>query len=215
MDTKIDETIRERSYDRNVKYIAYSLLKDVSFQGEQVVPRIISEDEDEFGKHFNVEKLGGIDLYDFMFLPETEVSTKQKFKVLLHITKQLQEIDKSGFILFDRHSSNIRVLNWQDKISTRQMDLENYYDKLAEAILSSDNQKASEEMVSILKEKGIDLWAPTVEELVSQAIGIAKIGGKSELVELFKKQEWKPDTKRKGSNLNEYEQVLLEALKLL
>ncbi len=215
MDTVTEETHRERSYDRNIRHIAYSLLRDVSFQGEPVTPKAISEGEDEFGKHFKVEKLRGQDLTDFMFLPESEVSTKQKFEVLLHITRQLQEIDKAGFILFDRNSGNIRVLDWKDKISTRQIDIENYYDKSAEAMYSSGDQKSYEEMMETLKEKKVDLWAPTVEQLVSQAIAISKNGNRPDLVELFEKQEWKPTAKRKGLNLKEHEKVLLKALKTI
>jgi len=54
MDTTTEKTHRERSYDRNVRYVAYSLLKGVTYHDEPVVPKILSEGKDEFGPHFNV-----------------------------------------------------------------------------------------------------------------------------------------------------------------
>ncbi len=215
MDKVVEESHRERAYDRNVRYISYSLLKNIRFENEPVVPKILSEGNDEFGKHFNVEKLQGLDLSDFILLPESEVNTKRKLEVLLHVTQQLQEIDKSGFVLFDRNAGNIRVLEWQDKISTRQIDLEEYYDKLADAMYSSGDQKGYDEMVDLLKEKNVDLWAPSVQKLVYHAIAVAKNGKQPEMIKLFEKEEWGPDAKRKGSNLIEHEQVLSEALDLL
>lgn len=215
MDIVAEKTHRERAYDRNVRYIAYSLLKDVKFSDEPVVPKIISESKDEFGPHFNVEELPGIDLADFLFLPEEEVGTKDKFSAMLHVAKQLEAIDKAGFVIFDRNSGNIRVLDWKDgKISTRQVDIEDYYDKLADATYSSGDQKGYEEMVDLMNSKGVNLWAYQINKLIASEVGIATRAGKPEIKDVLEKHEW-PDGEKKGCNLSEHIKTLEQIMESL
>lgn len=159
---------RERSAPKNVRYINYNLLREVVSNGEPVVPKILGEEKDEFGPYFKVEKLGGLDLADFLHLPEVDIKTK--FKVLKHVISQLQAIDESGFVIFDRNGGNIRVLQWEGNISTRQIDIEDIYDKSADAVYSSGTQKGSEDMINALSKKDIDIWAPAVNK-IAQAIG--------------------------------------------
>jgi len=216
MDNAIENSRREESSDINIRYIGYSLLKDVKFSGEQVVPHILSEGQDELGKHFNVEKLVGLDLEDFLLLPENEASLKDKFKVMLHITQQFQAIDQAGFILFDRHAWNIRVINWgNDKISTRQIDIDQYYDKVAEASYSLEGQERFESMNDSLKKIGTNLWAPTVNDLISQELSVVDINKNNEIVNLLRANKWKPEAKKNGSNLEEHETLLKQIIEML
>lgn len=159
---------KERSTPKNVRYINYNLLREVEFQGEPVVPKILGEEKDEFGPFFKVEKLDGLDLGDFLHLPDVNIKTK--LKVLKHVISQLQAIDESGFVLFDRNGGNIRVLQWEGNISTRQIDVENIYDKSADAVYSFDGQKSYEDMIDAFLKKDIDIWAPAVNK-IAQGVG--------------------------------------------
>lgn len=164
---------RERAAERNARYINYSLLKNVSFQGEPVVPKIIEEGEDEFGKYFNVEKLPGLDLGDILKLSENEAGAAVKMKVLKTIIGQFEAIDKAGFVIFDRNGGNIRVLDWKEKVSIRQMDLEDVYDKQADAIYSVSNPSSYEYMLDQDKKIGADLWMYAARSMIIAAKGLA------------------------------------------
>lgn len=159
---------RERSTFENIRYINFNLLKEVEFQGEPVVPKILGEENDEFGPFFKVEKLGGLDLGDFLHLPDVDIKTK--LKVIKHVISQLQTIDQSGFVLFDRNGGNIRVLHWEVNISTRQIDVEDIYDKDADAVYSFNTQKGYEGMIDAFSKKDIDIWAPAVNK-IAQGVG--------------------------------------------
>ncbi|OGM77755.1 hypothetical protein A2188_02785 [Candidatus Woesebacteria bacterium RIFOXYA1_FULL_43_9] len=162
----------ERSTPKNVRYINYNLLRAVEFQGEPVVPKILGEEKDEIGSFFKVEKLNGLDLGDFLHLPDVDIKTK--LKVIKHVISQLQAIDESGFVLFDRNGGNVRVLEWKENISTRQIDIEDIYDKSADAVYSLDGQKGYEDMIDALSEKDIDIWAPAVNKIAQGVGGILK-----------------------------------------
>lgn len=161
---------REKSYPKNIRHICYSLLAGIEFSGEPVVPKILGEDRDELGDFFKVEKLQGMDLADFLHTPTIDLKTK--LTVLRHTAQQLEVVDGAGFVLFDRNGGNIRVLDWKDRISTRQIDVEDMYDKASDVVYSLEGQKGYEEMIEALNAKGVDLWAPTVCKLAQSAMGI-------------------------------------------
>ena len=127
---------------------------------------------------------------------------------MLHITEQLSAVDKAGFVIFDRNSGNIRVLDWKrGKISTRQIDIEDYYDKGVDATYSSGDQKGYEEMVDLMNGKGVNLWASTINKLINAEIGVAERAGVNEIKEILLKHEW-PEGEPKGCNLVEHSVVL-------
>ena len=205
----IQETRWHKSYDRNIRHINYSLLKTIRFSEEPVVPNIISEGVDEiYGRYFEVEELPGMDLDDLIELDN--VLIKDKFQVILHVIRQLQKIDEEGFVLFDRSSSNIRVLKWgEEKVSVRQMDIEDIYDKDADCVHSLEDQEAIEKNVKLFKEKNIDFWTPTVNNLASMGTRIARKDNQHIEIQLSQ-CKWKPGTK--GSNLKSVEKVVSEIL---
>jgi hypothetical protein len=209
-----DQVRREEASDKNIRYLGYNLLKNIEFEEEPVVPKILSEGKDAKGPYFNVENLPGMDVADFLELPEDEASVKDKLRVMLHIVGQFQAIDKAGFVLADRHVWNIRLLGWKDKISTRQIDVDEYYDKDADSTYSLDRQKTLEEFNDSFKKTGTDLWAPTVNSLLSAELGAIDIGRNPEIVKLLRTQKWEADTKPHGSNLIEHEEILKKAIQM-
>lgn len=146
------------------RYDCYRLLKNVQFAGEPVVPRITSESrEDEFlGKVFGVETLPGTDLDSFLL--DREIKFRDKMGVLSYVVGQLQEVDKAGFVLFDRAARNIRLLSWGNLTSARQIDIEDMYDK-RQGKLYGVNWKM--DIIRELQARGVDFWAPSVDVLTS------------------------------------------------
>jgi len=207
MDNISNNERREPSGEKNMRFLGYHFLKDIKFSGQPVVPKIISEGEDVDGTFFMVEKLDGMDLDDFLRLPESEVSLKDKFSVMLHITQQYEAVDEAGFVLFDRHAFNIRVLNWKaGEISTRQVDVDQIYDKKTDASYSMDDQDRFESMNDSLNKLGRNLWQSTIVNLISQELKIVDIGRHREIVELLRKE--KEITMNKGTSLDIHEMAL-------
>lgn len=167
MDQATEQYHREVGSPKSVRYLGYSLLGNVSCCGEPVVPRILGEEANELGSFFKVEELSGVDLSDFLHLP---IDVNDKLRVIQHIVHQLEAIDQAGFVIFDRHGGNIRVVNWNGKASTRQVDVEDMYDKNKDQVLSSDSAANYRDMINQLKMKGIDLWTPTVNILAGMTI---------------------------------------------
>ena len=167
------------------------------------------------GPFFEVEKLPGLDVEDFLILPESEASVKDKLQVMLHVVGQFQAIDKAGFVLFDRHMWNIRLLDWKGKISTRQIDVDEYYDKDADATVSLDRQKSLEEMNDSKKKIGVDLWAGTVQTMLVAELNVVDIGRNPEMVKLLCTYKYETGAKEHGSNLTEHEEVLKKAISML
>lgn len=158
---------REFFENKNIRFLGYNFLKNVMFNGEPVVPVIISEDNDVNGMHFNVEKLGGESLDYFMC--HSKISLKEKLKVMHHVVMQLEAIDKAGIVLFDRIGPNVRVLSWGDRgISTRQVDTEDFYDKSNDALYSDHRDKYMANYVDIHKRLKQDPWSMEVSKLAYQ-----------------------------------------------
>lgn len=165
-------TIREQAYDRNVRYLGYNLLKEIRFNCEPVVPALISEGSDLFGRYHEVENLQGVTLETF--LEDKTITAKEKYRVLLHVVDQLQEIDRAGFVIFDRCPRNIQVLSYgSDNISTRQMDLEDFYDKKADALYSLANVSITENILDDQNQMGIDPWYREVRRLGNLSLNLA------------------------------------------
>jgi hypothetical protein len=199
---------RELSLPKNTRYIGYNLLQNVRWAGEPVVPKILREVQDEPMPYFEVESLPGTDLAQFL---GSEVSMKTKLLVVREVVRQLQEIDRSGFVLFDRKEDNIRVCNGDpDNISVRQTDLEDIYDKKFDAVYSFDNQARYEQMVDDLNSKGIDLWSPTVMKLSYAVLGLKGLPDDvRKKVEPFKKIKTMP---AKQDTLQQFEGVINGAI---
>ncbi len=166
---------RKHDYEaKNVRFLGYNFLKNVTFNGEPVVPVILSE-EDVGDKHFKVEKLGGQDLNAFVHEP---ISITEKLKVFDHVAGQLQAIDAAGMVLFDRLGRNIRVLSSGKKgISTRQMDIEYFYDKKADAIYSDSlaGERHYEQYAFTQKLRRWDLWSEAVQSMAFDLLSIKDI----------------------------------------
>lgn len=162
---------RELSLPNNSRYIGYNLLQNIRFAGEPVVPIIIREVQDKLVDYFEVESLPGSDLGIFLKSPG---DIHRKLLVINQVVKQLQEIDRNGFVLFDRKEDNIRVCNGDpNHISVRQTDIEDIYDKETDAIYSFDNRSGYEQMIDDLKKRGINLWSPSVLKLSHAILGLS------------------------------------------
>lgn len=197
---------REPSSDCNVRYIGYNLLKDVTHNGEPVVPAILGEKTTKlWGRHFEVEHLPGMDFTDY--LSDPDVSIVEKLLVLLHIIEQLQAIDKKGFVIFDRHGNNIRVLSASpDHISTRQMDIEQLYDKDANCVYAQPEREPLEELLDNLQARGSSVWTPSVQKLASEGKFIGKVHNDQEIRDTFSGVTW-------GSSLEDIKRVCIKILK--
>ena len=159
----------EHSLPKNVRYINYKLLSGVEFSGEPVVPMILKEGQDELGGFFEVEELPGEDLADL--LHDQSQGVKVKMEVVLHVVKQLRSIDQAGFVLFDRNADNIRIINVNERISTRQMDIEDMYDKVTNAVYGLSQSKY-EDMIQRLEKMGIDIWSPSVNRFAQNVCSL-------------------------------------------
>ena len=153
---------RERREIYGPRYECYLLLQDVMFEGEPVVPRITSGPRPYglTGKVFGAQRLGGCDLANF--LVKKKVKFADKINTLLLTTRQLQEIDRQGYVIFDRNPWNIRVLDSEGK-SIRQVDIDTMHDKRKNIVYGSAEMDI--ESIDWLKQNGEDLWADTVDAI--------------------------------------------------
>lgn len=205
----------ERTGLSNIRYACYNLLKNIRFSGEPVVPRIISErKEDELlGPVFGVEKLEGVDLADFLL--DEGIQLKRKLEVLRHVIRQLEQIDEAGYVLFDRHGGNIRVLKWgENEISVRQIDIEDMYDKRADKVYSSDIPSRSS-LIETFKKAGINLWVNAVGNISLQGMGAAERSGYSRVSNLLSRHVWDRTESPRGSNLTQLEKGIESAIESL
>ena len=211
-----DDERLERIDFRKIRYICYDLLKDVRFSGEPVVPKITSTEKTvKFkGLVFGVEKLEGMNLSDYLL--DGNIPLKDKLEVLLHVTRQLRQIDKAGYVLFDRHGGNIRILRWGESgVSTRQVDIEDMYDKRANRVYSSSGS-LDIELIEIFKSKGLDLWVNAVSSISLQGIGVIERSGYGYCVlDLLSKHVWDKTRAPKGSNLVDLEKAIGNAIDIL
>lgn len=150
---------------KNVRFLGYNFLQDVIYNGEPVVPKIISQGKEVF----RVEEIKGEDLRDLPTWKNT--SAIHKFTVLYHATSQLIEIDKAGIVLFDREGRNIMANLQNDKVSVRQVDLEEFYDKNAGSVYADSPYRydAYSFTANLFSEEGFNLWAESVQFLANQA----------------------------------------------
>lgn len=200
----------EKSYDKNIRHICYSLLSKVTFEDEPVVPKILSEKRsDLIGDFFEVENLEGVDFIDYV-LDKTKPK-ELKLKILLHIVKQLKAIDDAGFVIFDRHGRNIRLLSESsDHIATRQIDIEDMYDKKADCVYSLMNASMSDDLIDIFKEKDIPLWVQSVDKLAIIGEAIGETHNSQTIVDIFSLCRW--ERGERGHDLNELERACLQAI---
>lgn len=208
-----DKPFTERYCDRNIRYICYSLLSKVRFKNEPVVPKILAErEEDKLRvKRFEVERLAGEDLVDYVV--DKDQPKDNKLRVILHVVRQLKAIDEAGYVIFDRHGSNIRVVsNDPAHISTRQMDIEDMYDKLGDCVYSLNNASADDDLIDLFKVKGVSPWAVAVDKLTKEGELIGETHGDQRIVGIFSLCEWVPG--EKGHDLSDLEKACLRALKL-
>jgi len=207
------QTHREKPdhvYDR---FIGYSLLKNIRHNGEPVVPRILREGKDDKGLFFETEELPGTDLD--VFLMDSKPTIEQKMQVMMEVTKQLMTIDRAGYMLLDRHGQNIRVLKHEGKISVRQMDIQDLYDKEAGTVYVSGYRKVYDELIDGWKERGVDLWAQTVNFLLKLELLALKNANKTEATELLDQHRWSDNHMKNGSNLNDHLQALKDVYDML
>ena len=196
----------EKADQKGVRYRCYQLLQNVRFNGEPVVPQLLSEVKPHqlLGTAFEVEQLEGKDLAEFLHDPS--ISLQTKWKVLLYIIRQFQAIDEAGYVLFDRHGGNIRVLEWETKISVRQMDIEDMYDKNRNKVYSSDgNWDIS--LIRSLEKKGVDPWFYACKAIANQGIGLAQRTGNERMAGVLKRLIDQP-----GSSLSDFEKALRAAV---
>lgn len=176
---------REKSDSLYSRYIGYKLLEKVRFDDEPVCPRIVKEGKDAGGDFLEVEELEGMDLSDFIQL--NSVDFKTKMRVFMQVAKQWQAIDDAGFVLTDRHGSNIRVTQFLEKISIRQIDIEEIYDKLTQAAYAG-SRSSTNMLFDLRKELGRDLWSGELYELLEMEIKVCEQHKMStELIMLLKK----------------------------
>jgi len=208
-----DKPFIERSNSLNVRHICYSLLSKVIFDGEPIVPAIISEKQDTefFGNVFEVERLGGEDLYDY--IKNKDHLKSEKLLVLLHVVRQLKAIDEAGYIIFDRHGSNIRVLSSNPQhISVRHVDIEDMYDKQADCTYSLRGSSMSDETADLFKSKGISLWVLAVDKLAVEGELIGEIHDDQAITDIFSLCRW--ETGERGHSLEELEKACIHAIKI-
>lgn len=169
----------EKIWDR---YIGYSLLKNVEYNGEPVVPRILEEGSEPDNVYLKTELLPGIELGEFIAKPD--VTLKRKFEVFLHIASQFQAIDKAGFELFDRNHKNVRILDWGDKISVRQVDIPDLYDKTSESFYSSVWKSDYDDYLKRLTEQGLSVWTPEIDRLQELETEVLRKSRRKDLLDL-------------------------------
>lgn len=206
MDTLREGQYREPAPDKNVRYIGYKLLQNVTFDGEPVVPQILSEGTDSRGNYTAVENVGGQDLADYLM--ETNVDPKIKFSVMKKVTGQLSTIDANGIVLFDRNTRNIRILNGRELPSVRQIDVEHFYDRQNQAVYSFDGESVYEERVSRYEKNKSDLWIPDVERLILAEMSIARADKNVNLFNLLKSSLYANSSSRAGEALKKHTQLL-------
>jgi hypothetical protein len=138
---------------------------------------------------------------------------KDKLGVLLHVTQQLRQIDEAGYVLFDRHGGNVRVLKWGgNRISTRQVDIEDMYNRESHQIYSLDGSW-DVQLIKTLKSRGVDLWVNAVSSIALQGIGAAERSGNHHVPKLLSKHVWdRAGGTPKGSNLSQLEKAIGDAL---
>ncbi|QQG41555.1 MAG: hypothetical protein HYV90_05375 [Candidatus Woesebacteria bacterium] len=165
MDAKLE--LRTEYFEKkNIRFLGYHFLRNVSFNGEPVVPVIISEADEVGNRHFNVERLGGMDLDDLMDVSDSAISLKDKLEVVRHVVLQLKAIDDAGFWIHDRAGRNVKVLSWGlNGISTRQVDLEDFYDKKTNSLYSDHRSDYLEQFVDRQYILGQTPWAYCVGQL--------------------------------------------------
>lgn len=207
IDYKDRTPIVELSRRGNVRFLGYNLLRDVQFDGQPVVPKILGEKNDELaGPIYEVENLSGTDLD--LLIQNQSVSYSDKLSVLFHVAGQLEAIDQAGFIPFDRSGSNIRVLSYgADGVSTRQLDIEDVYDHEGDCLYSQENASMSHEVLDLFKEKGVDYWARNVTMLAELAQIAANLANDRLALSEFEKHKW-PFGNPKGSTLSELRKSL-------
>ena len=162
------ETYTEKFDKYKVRLLAHELLENVTFNGEPVVPRILSKSSDivdtngNTNNSFEVEELGEINLRHVV--SDKEVAPIDKLKIIHHVIGQLQVIDQAGIVLFDRAGRNIVVPKFgSDGISTRQVDLEEFWSKKDNQFYSSGSFNG--EKADFYAKNGFDLWGETVAHL--------------------------------------------------
>jgi len=200
-----DETrkpILEMSRGPNVKFLGYNLLRDIQFAGQPVVPRLLGESQDELlGPVYEVENLPGRDLDEL--IKDPSIRYQDKLAVLRHVTGQLEAIDQAGFIPFDRSGANIRVLSFGGEgVSTRQLDIEDFYDQAEDYLYSQENAGMSQEALDLLKKKGVNFWARNITMLAELAQKAANMVDDLAGSNDFSVLRW-PSGNPKGSTLRE------------
>lgn len=168
---------RRREYfgEFNVRFLGYNILKGVTYRGEPIVPPILREGANwREGMYFDVQKLPGA---SFERVAErTDVPTKRKLEILKHVVGQLKEVDKAGLVLFDRAGRNTMVLSWGvgRGISTRQIDIEEFYDKASGTVYSERSLIAYETYVEDKLGSGMSLWTEAVDLIAEDATKVLK-----------------------------------------
>lgn len=162
----------EKYEEKSVRFINYTLLSKVRFNGEPVVPAILSENSGNPG-YFEVEYLKGLSLSGFLKLTEDKADLKTKLQVIRHVAGQYKAIDDAGFVIFDRHPLNVMVLGWaNNKISTRQVDIEDMYDKSADAVYGEFDRQYYERYMEDVLRRGQDPWYLQISHLAITAFDI-------------------------------------------
>lgn len=169
--------------NRNVRFLGYNFLQNVTYNCEPVVPKIISQ-----GKRvFRVEEIQGSDIRYLSIW--NWVTVPDKFKLLYHVVGQLKEIDKAGIVLFDREGRNIMANTEGGKLSVRQIDLEEFYDRNVDAVYSDLNYRQVDytNMVDTFNGRGYNLWAEAVQFLSYQAKAVLIAGNVKKNKNIFDK----------------------------
>lgn len=177
----------EQSSNRNTRLLGHRFLQKVLFNGEPVVPKIITESNIDKSR-FDVEKLDGVDLDDLI---KSGIQTRSGLDVIIHVTEQLQVIDKSGILLFDRDGRNIRILSWAGSISTRQIDLEDFYDHRRN-VLYCDKPSREEDKKKLLNDCmkfGFNIWSREVVSLAEMTMKV--IGDRNPLINRYTNFLWR------------------------
>jgi hypothetical protein len=161
----------------NERYIGHKLLEKVMYNGEPVVPLILSEGNDaEKGPHFFVEKFGGEEFDDY--LNDKKIPPVERLRAVSFVLGQLQAIDEAGFVIFDRVGRNILISGKGGNISVRQVDLEDIYDWKNDAVYSDHRRKTYEEYLESQRQFGQSPWAGEVGYL---ALTLAKAMNQADL----------------------------------
>jgi len=182
MPTDMGAEMRESFGDKNVRFLGYNILKHVEFNGEPVVPQILSEGFGPGGGYFDVEKLKGVDLDRLS--DDENVRLTDKLGIVKFVANQLKAIDESGNIVFDRDGKNIKVLAYgKGYISVRQLDIEEIYDKNGGGLYAEKTDGELSKQIIQFEPLGINLWCESVS-------GLAGVVNRSFEVSGEKKPEW-------------------------